>query len=96
VLVQLRRDDAGWCLVVHDDGIGFDLPAAQVATSRHHFGLAIMRERVESLGGTLQIETTPGAGTTVSACIPNLPPSAPSAPSSSKEVERGAPAALAG
>jgi signal transduction histidine kinase len=96
VLVQLRGDDSGWCLVVHDDGVGFDLTASQAAASRHHFGLAIMRERVESLGGTLQIETAPGAGTTVSACIPNLPPSAPSALSVSKEVKRGAPAALAG
>ena len=34
------------------------------------FGLVAMRQRIESLGGTLQVESEPGFGTGISACIP--------------------------
>jgi signal transduction histidine kinase len=34
------------------------------------FGLVAMRERIENLAGTLQIESEPGSGTAISACIP--------------------------
>jgi len=36
------------------------------------FGLVAMRERVESLSGTLQVESEPGGGTAISACVPTL------------------------
>jgi signal transduction histidine kinase len=48
-------------LVVADDGTGFDL-AATLRTS-HRLGLTSMRERAEALGGTLEVDTEPGAGT---------------------------------
>ena len=38
------------------------------------FGLVAMRQRIESLAGTLQVESEPGAGTGISACIPVGPP----------------------
>jgi signal transduction histidine kinase len=34
------------------------------------FGLVAMRQRIENLAGTLQIESEPGSGTAISACIP--------------------------
>ncbi|WP_328467154.1 sensor histidine kinase [Streptomyces sp. NBC_00448] len=34
------------------------------------FGLKAMRERIEGLSGTLRVESAPGSGTTVSACVP--------------------------
>ncbi len=34
------------------------------------FGLVAMRQRIESLAGTLQVESEPGFGTGISACIP--------------------------
>jgi signal transduction histidine kinase len=37
------------------------------------FGLVAMRQRIESLSGRLQVESEPGAGTAVSACIPAVP-----------------------
>ena len=55
-------------LVVADDGVGFDL-AATLRTS-HRLGLSSMRERAEALGGTLAVDTAPGAGTTVSLEVP--------------------------
>ncbi|HEX2289140.1 MAG TPA: sensor histidine kinase, partial [Pseudonocardiaceae bacterium] len=55
-------------LTVSDDGSGFDL-AVTARTSRR-LGLASMRERAETLGGTLQVDTAPGAGTTVTLEVP--------------------------
>jgi signal transduction histidine kinase len=52
-------------LDVEDDGRGIEGAAASEG-----FGLVGMRERVESLGGTLEIATVPGRGTRVSARLP--------------------------
>ena len=49
----------------HRDGQGFDID-----TTAWGMGLRNLRERVESLGGMLQIESTPGDGTTVRATFP--------------------------
>jgi signal transduction histidine kinase len=55
-------------LVVADDGAGFDLPAT--ARSSRRLGLTSMRERAEALGGTLSVDTAPGAGTRVTLEVP--------------------------
>ncbi|MGW6695104.1 sensor histidine kinase [Rhodococcus sp. NPDC054953] len=51
-------------LDVFDDGVGF------VVGDRDGFGLPAMRQRVEALGGTFAVESTPGEGTVVAAQIP--------------------------
>ena len=51
---------------VQDDGAGFNVQSAGVG----HHGLAGMRFRVESHGGSMQIRSAPGEGTTVSASVP--------------------------
>lgn len=56
-------------LVVGDDGRGFD-PARGSDHGRRSFGLSTMRERSESLGGTLHVESQPGTGTLVTVRIP--------------------------
>jgi two-component system NarL family sensor kinase len=53
---------------VTDDGQGFD-PAARSIAARK-LGLISMRERVEAAGGTLEIVSGPGKGTTVRATVP--------------------------
>jgi signal transduction histidine kinase len=55
-------------LDVLDDGKGFD--ARQV--NGDGYGLAAMRQRLRQVGGGLEIESTPGDGTTVSASVPAL------------------------
>jgi signal transduction histidine kinase len=50
-------------ILIGDDGIGFD-PQAEYPG---HVGLHTMRERAEKLGGTLQVDSTPGQGTRVRA-----------------------------
>jgi len=52
-------------ITVSDDGQGF----ATNGTG-HGFGLRLMRERVEEVGGTLRVDSSEGAGTTVSARLP--------------------------
>jgi signal transduction histidine kinase len=64
VAVRLSADNEGLLLLeVEDDGVGFD-PDAPGARSRH-LGLTSMEERAERIGGTLEIRSAPGAGTTV-------------------------------
>lgn len=61
VEVVCRYGDDGAMLVVRDDGQGFD-PRNVTA---EHLGLAIMRERVESIYGMLDIDSAVGRGTMV-------------------------------
>ena len=51
-------------LAVADDGVGFD-PDRLVEALDHGFGMATMRERVQQVGGTLDVHTAPGQGTRV-------------------------------
>lgn len=66
VLVD-RRDD-GIIIAIEDDGTGFD---PEVAARGRRLGLVGMRERVEMLGGKLQLRTAPGSGTAVIVEVPN-------------------------
>jgi signal transduction histidine kinase len=65
VAVDIRREQDTVLLTVQDDGRGFD-PAA----IRGGFGLIGMRENAGLLGGTLRIESSRSAGTTVLATVP--------------------------
>jgi signal transduction histidine kinase len=63
VVVRLGAGDGTLFLEVEDDGIGFDPDAPETRSRR--LGLTSMEERAHRLGGTLQITSVPGAGTTV-------------------------------
>jgi signal transduction histidine kinase len=66
VTIELREDPKV-CLVVRDDGHGFDVEAA-AATGR--LGLRSMAARVAEVGGELTIDSTPGSGTRVQVELP--------------------------
>ncbi|MEU4196692.1 sensor histidine kinase [Kribbella sp. NPDC026611] len=70
-LSYLEREVA---LDVRDDGVGFD-PSHRTTSAGGGFGLVAMRQRVEALNGTLEIESEPGSGTAISARVPT--PGAP-------------------
>jgi PAS domain S-box-containing protein len=71
ILLEHRRDHV--LAIVEDDGEGFDTEAVMDAASAEpRLGLLGMRERVALVGGTLEIETSPGSGTTVFVRIPLL------------------------
>jgi len=63
VLVGLRQNGGRWQLEVTDDGAGFDVRDA--LASGTGAGLMNMRDRLDAVGGTVAIDSTPGAGTTV-------------------------------
>ncbi len=64
--VQVRTEQAGrdLLLTVTDDGCGFD-PTTFDGGERHHFGLTLMRERAEAIGGDWEVRSSRGHGTTV-------------------------------
>lgn len=68
VTVTLRRLDDGVVLAVRDDGVGF---APRDPGRRRRLGLASMRERIWLVKGTLDVESEPGAGTSVVAWVPD-------------------------
>ena len=68
--VQLRIwiKDSTLAFTVRDDGKGFDS-----ASVRRSSGLQNMRDRLEALGGSLDLESAPGNGTTVEGRVPLTP-----------------------
>ncbi|MGB7746530.1 MAG: response regulator [Verrucomicrobiia bacterium] len=69
VLLERRPDHVS--LIVEDDGEGFDASATiQASMIQNKLGLLGMQERVTLAGGTLEIESTPGVGTTVFVRVP--------------------------
>jgi signal transduction histidine kinase len=67
VHITLGRIDAELHLLVEDDGKGFNADGVDHTT---HFGLLGISERVTALGGTLEIDSNPGAGARLSVCLP--------------------------
>lgn len=68
VELELRLGAGALELRIRDDGVGFDPAIAEAA--RTGLGLHGMGERVALLGGTIDIRSTPGQGTTVHARVP--------------------------
>lgn len=57
-------------LTVRDEGQGFSPRTLDQRSSREQFGLFSLRERMEAVGGRLDIDSRPGAGTTVRLALP--------------------------
>ena len=71
VSVIVEQPDGEVGLIVEDDGRGFDADLLDARAHRERrLGLAGMRERAALAGGTVAVESRPGAGTTVYARLP--------------------------
>ena len=66
-VLEARAADGRLRLVVSDDGPGF---ASVAGPSEGHFGLLLMRERAQSVGAELVVDSTPGRGTRVALSVP--------------------------
>ena len=66
VALTLRSDGKTARLTIRDDGRGFE----QAEAGDDRYGVLGMRERARLLGGTLRVESRPGAGTTVRVAVP--------------------------
>lgn len=67
--IRCRQADDQICISIEDDGRGF-YPPETLKGSGQHYGLQIMRERAESVGGDLELESQPGQGTRVIVRMP--------------------------
>jgi PAS domain S-box-containing protein len=65
--VELNRTSAHIQLTVNDLGVGFD---PQDAINRRGLGLISMRERLHLVNGEISIQSEPGHGATINACVP--------------------------
>ena len=70
--VTVTASDQNLQVVVEDQGKGFDLANQPLHVEKGHFGLFSVRERLEYLDGTLNIQSAPGAGTRVTVNVPIL------------------------
>jgi signal transduction histidine kinase/ligand-binding sensor domain-containing protein len=71
IRVTLRDRPDALTLSIEDDGVGFDPDAVNQRVKRgEHLGLLGMTERVRSAGGTITLESRPGAGSRIEALIP--------------------------
>jgi signal transduction histidine kinase len=70
VTVQLAQTDVFVVSRVSDNGVGFN-PLEQVDEAQHR-GLAGIRERATTVGGTLAVHSEPGEGTSVTVVIPAM------------------------
>lgn len=66
----ITRVDHKLVMEVHDNGLGMDPERRRTAVERGHIGLASSAERVEALGGELDIDSRPGRGTRIRTTIP--------------------------
>jgi signal transduction histidine kinase len=71
VWIVLQRDDEEISLAVEDDGEGFDPSTLRSSANRlTHMGLVGMQERLQLLGGRLDVHCQPGRGVHLVAHIP--------------------------
>ena len=68
-LLAIESSHDGLRALIEDRGVGFD-EATLERKGGPRFGLAIMRERAESVGGTLVVDSAPGRGTSVRVDLP--------------------------
>jgi two-component system nitrate/nitrite sensor histidine kinase NarX len=64
VAIRIECEPGGTTLSIEDDGVGFD-PSSVAGSMAGGFGLASMRERVQQIGGSIDVHTAPNAGTTI-------------------------------
>jgi len=66
--LRFKQEGPQICISIIDNGQGFE--AGTKRNSKKGFGLQIMQERAESVGGTLKINTTPGQGVEIILRLP--------------------------
>jgi signal transduction histidine kinase len=72
VVIRLGHDEDGLTFEVVDDGVGFD-----PASTGYGTGLQGMADRLDAIGGTLDVKSASGRGTRVAGRVPSLLEKAP-------------------
>ena len=68
--IDVNANGRGVVLVVSDNGRGFERTVLEERRAEGHLGLALLADQAEDLGGSLDIDSTPGAGTRVTLTVP--------------------------
>ncbi len=85
IRVTLRAEPDALRLVIEDDGVGFDPEAVSQRVKRgEHLGLLGMTERVRNAGGTIELDSRPGAGSRLEVTVPFAKPGAGPVPESTQ------------
>jgi signal transduction histidine kinase len=70
IWIMLERKKEVYTASIKDDGKGFDLESAKKsATKRASFGLKNFSERAQMIGGSVEVDSAPGEGTTISVMV---------------------------
>ncbi|MFL6019246.1 MAG: sensor histidine kinase, partial [Gaiellaceae bacterium] len=67
---EVDANGRGVVLVVADNGRGFERAVLDDRRAQGHLGLALLADQAADLGGSLDIDSTPGAGTRVTLTVP--------------------------
>jgi signal transduction histidine kinase len=70
IRIRLHFEENGTQMEISDDGVGFEPTLDRLGGG---FGISGMKERSQKIGGTLQIDSVPGKGTTVIVRVPVNP-----------------------
>jgi len=70
VIVSITKIPEGICLEIQDDGKSFQVERVLFSKRYKRLGLLSMRERIEMFDGGFTVESAPGKGTIIRACIP--------------------------
>ena len=70
--VTMSQSSQGVQVVVRDNGKGFDAPSQPELLRGGHFGLVVMRERVELASGRFEVHSAPRTGTEVMVWLPTI------------------------
>ncbi|MHC4691239.1 MAG: PAS domain S-box protein [Planctomycetota bacterium] len=71
IKVSIQKMGSRISISVEDDGVGFDSASAEsLITGKNAFGLFSIRERLEHLGGNLEIDSSPGCGCRITITSP--------------------------
>jgi signal transduction histidine kinase len=70
VQIRIKKLSGSMCMTIHDDGRSFNAQRALQPHGTPRLGLLGMRERLEMVDGRLDIVSSPGRGTTITAQIP--------------------------
>ncbi|HTP12973.1 MAG TPA: two-component regulator propeller domain-containing protein, partial [Bacteroidota bacterium] len=68
--VRVEKSDGEVHIEIRDDGKGFDPSTVGAPDSKAGLGIAGMAERLKVLGGTYNVDSSPGSGTKISMVIP--------------------------
>ncbi|MBC7320386.1 GAF domain-containing protein [bacterium] len=68
VYIEFKVEEMGISIIVEDDGVGFDYEAIKDKTNS--FGIKMMEDRIQSLGGAFKMESVPSKGTRLEVYVP--------------------------